>query len=305
MRKPASQISGCRNGQSRLNNRQVCLRGGYAFSLTFLLTLAFQPGCVTAPVQQDPIPAYETFEIESNEVNETRVINAWKPPGYEESDTSFPVVYMPDGGINEDFPHIANTLAKLVADKSIPPCLLIGIENTQRRRDLTGPSKVEADAKIAPLGNGSSKFRRFISDELIPEIDRRYRTTQTTAILGESAAGLFVVETLLLEPALFDAYIAMDPAIYWNDSWLVRKAPEQLRSIPDRPIRFWFATSGEPDIAPDVFALVKQLESAAPANLTWEFVDADQEQHHTIFRATKESAFRWALGSGWGADPSQ
>lgn len=43
-------------------------------------------------------------------------------------------------------------------------------------------------------------FRKFIRDELMPEIRGRYRTTAETAIVGESLAGLFVVETFLLEP---------------------------------------------------------------------------------------------------------
>ncbi|MEM7561320.1 MAG: alpha/beta hydrolase, partial [Planctomycetota bacterium] len=66
-----------------------------------------------------------------------------------------PVLYMPDGGIKEDFPHIANTLAKLIAENTIPPMILVGIENTERRRDLTGPSEVAAEETIAPLTDGA------------------------------------------------------------------------------------------------------------------------------------------------------
>ena len=74
-------------------------------------------------------------------VNEDRTINVWTPPGYNESIDSFPVLYMPDGGIKEDFPHIANTLAKLIKENEIPPYILVGIENTERRRDLSGPTE--------------------------------------------------------------------------------------------------------------------------------------------------------------------
>ena len=287
----ASRLPAANSGVG-INMRRLC-------GVVGLVALTLQAGCTSAPVAQDPIPDHDSFKLESVGLKETRVINVWLPPEYEQSDVSYPVVYMPDGGVGEDFPHIANTLAKLVADKTIPPCLLVGIENTERRRDLTGPSDVKADAEIAPLGDGARMFRQFISDELIPEIARRYRTNETTAIVGESAAGLFVVETLMLQPGLFDAYIAMDPAIYWNDSFLVRTAKDQMKTFPEQPIRLWFATSSEPDIAPDVHDFVKQLEVAAPSSLTWKFVDADQEQHNTIFRATKDDAFRWALGSNW------
>ena len=73
---------------------------------------------------------------------------------------------MPDGGIiDEDFPHIANTIAELMKTKKIPPIILVGIANTQRRRDLTGPTEVAKDKEIAPIVGGSEKFRAFILEE--------------------------------------------------------------------------------------------------------------------------------------------
>ena len=42
---------------------------------------------------------------------------------------------MADGGIiDEDFPHIANTIAELMKTKKIPPIILVGIENTAKKR---------------------------------------------------------------------------------------------------------------------------------------------------------------------------
>lgn len=253
-------------------------------------------GCSKSQPSPDPIPKHDTFEIESSSVQETRVICVWTPPEYENSVESYPVLYMPDGGIKEDFPHIANTLSKLVDEKSIPPVILVGIENTERRRDLTGPSNVPADGEIAPLTDGSSLFRQFIADELFAEIDRRYRTTDQRSMIGESAAGLFVVETLLLEPGMFDAYIAMDPSIYWNDKYLVRTATEHLAKFPGSEIRFWFASSNTREIQTPTRELKAILETSAPESLDWAYSDQPTEEHHTIFRATKETAIQWTLG---------
>ncbi len=66
---------------------------------------------------------------------------------------------MPDGGLKEDFPHIANTLDTLIKQNKIPPYILVGIENTVRRRDLSGPSKVEYDLKHFPEPGGAENFR--------------------------------------------------------------------------------------------------------------------------------------------------
>lgn len=263
------------------------------FNLAPVLIVTFV--CTCAALAQDPLPDHQTFKIESKKVNETRTICVWLPDEYAESDKRYPVLYMPDGGIKEDFPHIANTLAKLVSNKSISAFILVGIENTQRRRDLTGPSEVESDATIAPLTDGASKFRSFIANELFAEIDRRYRTTRQRAIIGESAAGLFVVETMLLEPTMFDFYIAMDPAIYWNDSYLVRSAKEHLAKFPKDDIRFWFAGSNATDISSNTKKLAVILKQAAPQSLTWKYSDKPLEKHSTIFRATKESALKWTL----------
>ena len=265
--------------------------------VAILLLAAVFVGCNQSPHATDPIPKHDTFTIESSEVGETRVICVWTPPGYDGLEDAFPVLYMPDGGIKEDFPHIANTLAKLVDEKSIPPMILVGIENTERRRDLTGPSDDPAEEKIAPLTDGALKFRQFIANELMPEIDRRYRTTDKKSIIGESAAGLFVVETLLLQPEMFDSYIAMDPAIYWNKKYLVRSAAEHLSKFPTSSIRFWFAGSNAEDIQTNTRELKAILENNAPQSLTWLYSDQTNEKHSTIFRATKEDALEWTFES--------
>ncbi|WP_231931272.1 alpha/beta hydrolase [Bizionia sp. APA-3] len=156
-----------------------------------IILLIFCVSCNNSPQPNDPIPTHDNFTLESTAVNETRVINVWVPPTYETSEQSFPVLYMPDGGIKEDFPHIANTLAKLIAEKQIPPFILVGIENTERGRDLTGFSEVEADAEYCPLTDGAKNFRAFITDELVPDINNKYRTTHKKGIIGESLAGTF------------------------------------------------------------------------------------------------------------------
>ena len=196
---------------------------------------------------------------------------------------SLPVLYMPDGGVNEDFPHIANTLAELISSKRIPPIILVGIDNTERRRDLTGPTNNAEDKEIAPVVGGSADFRDFIEKELVAEIDGIYRTTDKRGIIGESLAGLFVVETLLLRPELFDFY-------------MVKTAPEYLAKFPAKPIRFWFAGSSVQEETPFISNLSGALELTAPKTLVWQYSDEPNETHATIFRATKEKALVWVLG---------
>ncbi len=263
------------------------------FSLTILLLFS----CKTKSPYgfNDPIPKHDHFSIQSNEVNEKRVINVWLPPIYEESDMALPVLYMPDGGVKEDFPHIANTLSKLLANKNIPPFILVGIENTDRRRDLTGFSETEEDAQYCPLTDGAKKFRAFIASELMPEINKRYRTQNKKGIIGESLAGLFVMETFLQHPETFDFYIAMDPSLWWNDYYLVKQSEQLLAALPNKELKLWFAGSDAKDISIYTNNLAKVLTQKQPQQLSWKYEDEPGEQHHTIFRATKEKAFIWTL----------
>lgn len=245
----------------------------------------------------DSIPAHDSFQIASTLVGETRTINVWTPPGYAQGTEPLMVMYMPDGGVGEDFPHIANTLSALIQSNRIPPMILVGIENTQRRRDLTGPTEVEKDKKIAPVVGGSADFRAFIREELFTEIGRRYRITDERGIIGESLAGLFIVETLLTAPDMFDYYIAMDPSLWWNDHYLVSHASELLSRLPGVEKRLWFAGSDTKDISKYTRELTKILEAGGYDHLKWQYSDEPKEEHSTIYRATKEKALIWIFNT--------
>lgn len=262
--------------------------------LALLLSFIFI-GCNNHAQSQDPIPLHDTFTVDSKILNEKRIINIWKPENYSINNDSLPVIYMPDGGIAEDFPHIATTMAALIKLKKIPPFILVGIENTVRRRDLSGSTEVEKDKEIAPVIGGASKFRTFIKNELFPEIDKRYRTKNTRGIIGESLAGLFIMETFLTQPDMFDYYIAMDPSLWWNNHYLVRTAKEHLNKFPESKKRLWFAGSSASDISKYTKNLAKILSTENNRNITFQFSNEPREEHETIYRATKEKALIWTL----------
>jgi predicted alpha/beta superfamily hydrolase len=172
------------------------------------------------------------------------------------------------------------------------PFLLVGIENTQRRRDLTGPTQNAEDRRIAPVVGGSATFRRFIRSELMPVIHARYRTTSESVIMGESIAGLFVVETFFAEPDLFDTYIAFDPSLWWNDQELVKRAADRLRSDNPPARTLYLASSGEAELARLSQQLADLLLQHAPASLRWHYAPMPAESHATIYHPAALQAFR-------------
>ena len=254
------------------------------------------PGAATAN-KGAPLVIGDTFTIESKVLGETRRINVYAPPGYAETpDLRVPVLYMPDGGMAEDFLHVAGLVQVSVGNGTMRPYLLVGIENTQRRRDLTGPTENPEDRKIAPKVGGSAEFRRFIREELMPEIKVRYRTTAETAIVGESLAGLFVVETLLVEPSLFDTYIAIDPSLWWNRSGLVTAATGALKANPDLQMKLWLASGNEQRTnSKEVQQFAEALKAASLPGLHWHYEPMPDEEHATIYHPAALKAFRWAF----------
>ena len=271
-----------------------------ALQATFvaLLIVALAAPLSAQEAAPDRVPQHDTLMLPSRVLGEVRRINVHTPASYAASDTvRFPVLYMPDGGLDEDFSHVVNTVDSLVALGAIPPMIVVGVPNTERRRDLTGPTRVKTDSAIAPHVGGSAAFRRFWRDELVPNINAHYRTTSERAIVGESLAGLFIVETFLREPAIFDHYIAFDPSLWWNHGGLVDSATALLAAARASAAhhRTLYIAASRDDIGNQTTRLAAALRGTAPRGLEWKFEPRPDLTHGTIFRALLPGALESAL----------
>jgi predicted alpha/beta superfamily hydrolase len=241
----------------------------------------------------EPVPAHQTFTLKSAKLKESRRINVYLPPGYDAAgSTRYPVLYMPDGGMKEDFPHVATTVDTAIRAGELRPMLVVGIENTERRRDMTGPTKVDTDRKIAPRVGGSAAFRAFIRDELMPQVRRRYLVTDETGIIGESLAGLFIVETFFEQPKLFGTYIALSPSLWWNGEELVKKAGERLKAHPALRNGLYLSSADEDEIVSATTRLAETLRASAPAGLKWEYEPRPDLRHDNIYRSASPQVLR-------------
>ncbi|MCA1579944.1 MAG: alpha/beta hydrolase [Acidobacteria bacterium] len=298
-----------RNSGDDIRSRRSRLRSSGALCAAIVVFVALGAGCGAPPVvppasAPPPVAAaasapgpervlpHETLTIDSKALGETRRIHIYRPPGYEDGVPRYPVLYMPDGGVDEDFPHVTNDIDTAIRAGEMRPVVVVGIENTERRRDMTGPTEVETDRKIAPRVGGSANFRAFIRDELMPVIRRRVRGNGETAIVGESLAGLFVLETFFREPRLFDTWIAFSPSLWWNAQALVRAADERLRATPPPTGTLYFATAGDDGTDDAATALAAALRAAAPEGLAWSYEPRPDQKHSTIYRGVSPEVFR-------------
>ena len=241
----------------------------------------------------EEVPPHESFTLPSAALGETRRINVCTLPG-DPGPTGLPVLYVLDGGVGEDFPHVAATIDAGIRAGEMRPMIVVGIENTERRRDITPPTEVEEDRRIAPRVGGSAAFRAFLADELMPEVRRRYRVTGEAAIIGESLAGLFVVETLLLRPELFHTYVALSPSLWWNGGELVRTAAERIRAAADvlATRTVYLSSADEEEIVAATVRLAEVLRADAPPGLRWRYAPRPDLTHATIYRAAAPRVLR-------------
>lgn len=190
-----------------------------------------------APAQSQPAPARIATPIEigtshrlpSKSLREERIVNVVLPASYSKDRTRrYPVLYLIDGGIDQDLLHIAGVVQLGAVWGRSAEAIVVGIETRDRRRELVGPTADPELRKRYPTAGSSAQFRAFVRNEVKPLIERSYRTDGHDAVLGESLAGLFVLETYLAEPAMFDGYAAVDPSLWWDKEALSKAAAAKL-----------------------------------------------------------------------------
>ncbi|MBC7986777.1 MAG: alpha/beta hydrolase [Sphingomonadaceae bacterium] len=270
-----------------------------------VLALALSIG--TPALSQQPIPVGEAVEIGRTYAIDSRVLGGQRRisvrlPAEHASDPQrrFPVVYVIDGGPEQDFPHIAGIAQSREVNGTFVPFILVGIETVNRRHEITPPATDVAayQAELGAAPGGAETFRRFIREDVKPWVAQRYRTNGRDAVMGESLAGLFVIETLFREPSLFDDYIAVSPSLWWEDMLYGRSAATFLDAIPpgDRRLYLTLADEGyrhEQGVA----LLVEALRRDAPEGLQWLYVpQGDHETHASIYHGAALDAFRAFYG---------
>ena len=255
-----------------------------------------------AKTSAEPLVMGEIFTLKSKIFGGDRRIVVRTPHYYGmEPERRFTTVYVIDGGPEQDFPHLAGIAQSRDVNGTFDPFILVGIETVNRRAEITPPA-TDVDAYREELGaepGGSADFRRFIAEEVKPFIEARYRTSGRDAVIGESLAGLFIVETLFKAPDLFEDYIAVSPSMWWENMEYGRNAREYLKAMPDGDRRVYLTIANEGlRHKKGLDLLVAALKKSAPKDLKWLYVPQDEtETHATIYHGAALDAFRAFYGA--------
>lgn len=164
--------------------------------------------------------------INSKILNEKRSIWIYKPDNFD-LQKKYPVVYLLDGDWH--FISVVGMLQQLSyinGNTICPEMIVVGIPVKDRYRDLT-PT---CDSLYSKTSGGYNNFISFVSKELIPHIDSTYPTAPYKMLIGHSLGGLTVMNTLIRFPDMFNAYVAIDPSIWWNNQISLKEAKKVFSS---------------------------------------------------------------------------
>lgn len=255
----------------------------------FLLLITYAITGFSATAQNDsthakPFVLGIVNELQSAQLSETRTINVYLPDEYKTApERKFPVLYLLDGSANEDFIHITGLVQFLTMIQVMPPTIVVGVANVDRKHDFTFPTQNREDLKKVPTSGGSAKFMLFVEKELQPYVESHYRTNGEKTIIGQSLGGLMATEILLKKPALFDNYIIISPSLWWNDESLLKDAPQLLKKAGSKPNNVYIAVGEEGDqMKNDAKNLADLLHQTAPQKENIFFVHFPEENHLTI-----------------------
>jgi predicted alpha/beta superfamily hydrolase len=214
---------------------------------------------------------YVKEEVRSNVLDERRRLLVHLPDSYRrEPSRRYPVLYVLDGS-RQDL-HTAAAARVMARMGAMPEVIVVGLVNNSqdtRWRDYTPPYPTEDfDAGEARHPRKADGFLRFVETEVIPYIERKYRTQPTRMIAGHSLGGLFVLYSLFEKPDLFQARFAFSPSV-WISHGRLRAELEKTLKTPRSTFLYLSLGDQERDMAEPFAAITEVLRRLAPPTFRW------------------------------------
>ena len=226
------------------------------------------------------------------------------PAGYaQHPEKRYPVLYLTDG--YWDFPLLCAIDGNLYYDQVLPEVIIVGLgyagENPNydvlRSYDLTPVADASKHKNETQAGH-AGEFLGVLEHEIIPFVEREYRVDSTYRVLeGHSQGGLFALYAMFTNPDLFQAYVALSPAVDWGDEWIFRCEAQFAQS--GRPLHSRLFLTGAADEWPFLISSIlrfnTQLRTHVHPGLTYEWRLLDGERHSGGKAEGHNRGFRFAF----------
>ncbi len=228
------------------------------------------------------------------------------PSGYSTKDTiSYPVLYVLDGAYS--FPLFNATRKILDFEKKIEDVIIVGIGSgldfitwvINRTHDYTtfldtiGDNNMEKQfglPKGSIISGGAAKFLECIKSEIVPFVDKHYKTNSDRGITGHSIGGLFTGNCFIHSSGYFTRFGINSPSLFINKEEILNQAVLQFTKNEnwDIPSTKVFISIGELEGPTMVSTMVKfssSLESRDYENVDLNWKIFDNESHLSVIPA--------------------
>ena len=258
-------------------------------NLTFVILYILLSGVQTTFGQNeiDDIIVGSKFVIKSNILDEERTCLISLPDSYNNSsevDKKYPVIILLDGYTH--FKTASGIVHFMSSNRNrnnlMPESIIIAIENVDRERDFT-VTKIKT--KRPNNMGGGRIFLNFIEKELVPYIDKKYKTEPFRTLVGHSLGGLLTLNSYMDENSLFNAYISIDPSIWWSEEMMKNKVDSTSSISLDKKLYIATANQGEANYERNkqrhdsLYTLITK-KSDKPLNIEIEYFE--KENHRSV-----------------------
>ena len=256
---------------------------GKSLNIVILLVLTVLPACPNSVFAQcvgdSAIEIVSKREvIHSGILMEERPILIHLPRDYQASGNNYPVLFILDADQGRHFQRSVEVVESFADCVELPQMIIVGIENTNRLRDMNVPT---FEYKGKSIVGGAENFLKFIEEEVVTSIDENYRTSNFRILFGRSASATFSIFAMVSRPEVFNAYIASSPSFYVNNE-LIRVKTQKLFANIKSFNRIFFMNLGTGDSMNRVeqtreyAALLREI---APSDFKWELRVMSGEGH--------------------------
>lgn len=231
------------------------------------------------------------------------------PPSYgSEPERRYPVIYLLDG--YWDFNLVNTLLGGLVYDRVAPELIVVGLSYggqspsyDRLRGDDYTPTRSHPSHSAEPFGGGGPRFLTFIEDSVLPAVEGRYRVDSRQRILsGHSLGGLFTLYALFERPDLFASFLALSPAVGWDERWLFAREAEFRAQHPRVERRVWLSVGDSewPHFTRACCEFFEQFQGSRYAGMALEVKLVEGERHAGVKPESYNRALRFAFAD-WAA----
>jgi len=235
----------------------------------FLFLLLF---CTNAIFSQTKV----TDTISSQKLNEDREIIIGLPPSYEKNpNQKYPILLLLDGEFL--FDPFQGALSYGYYWDDLPEVIIVGIsqnKNNERETDCT------VDETTGLPSEKGEKFFEFIGMELLPYVQKKYRTAPFKMIAGLDTTAGFLNLYLYKDNPVFNAYISMSPELPTD---MEEQLPERLAAI-QQPI-FYYISSADGDVKKmreRIQVLDESAKKISSTTLNYRYDDFKGASHYSL-----------------------